>query len=109
MTALCGIARTDGRPNARALARVIEALVPYGPPRRWEGTAGRCEIALCAFGDGGQGGRDQRGALPTSDSGDLVICADIRLHRRKELAAELHTSPGESDAALVLAGYAALG
>jgi asparagine synthase (glutamine-hydrolysing) len=108
MSAICGVVGTDGRPfDAGELAGVVRALRPLGPEEHgtWDGTAGRCGVALGVC----EANVPGRPAAPTqplrSDDSLLCLVADAVLDCRAELLATLPVADRASDAQLILAAY----
>jgi asparagine synthase (glutamine-hydrolysing) len=107
MTAIAGLWRLDGRPDAaQGCARMLEALEIYGPDA--VGTWSDADIGL---------GRrltrilpeDALDRQPLRGAGPSVLVADVRLDNREELSAALNIS-GESlrhlsDANVLLLAY----
>ena len=110
MSAICGVVGLDGRPwSTGDLDGVRRAIAPHGPEAAgaWEGTAGRCGVALAAA---------LRVATPEdrhdnqpaqSESGSLVLVGDLRIDNRSELASMLGVQNTSSipDSSFVLAAY----
>src|SRR5664279_3722444 len=108
MTAIAGLWRFDGRPDAAdGCARMLAAQEMYGPDARGEWSEGG--IAL---------GRRLMRLLPEDKfdrqpliggGGQYVLVADLRLDNREELAAALQIpdamARGMCDAAILLAAF----
>ncbi|HZZ88671.1 MAG TPA: asparagine synthase-related protein [Caulobacteraceae bacterium] len=107
MSAIAGLWRLDGRPDAAAsCARMLDALAPFGPDDAsvWDGG----DVAL---------GRRLKHVLPEDvfdrqplrAPAGLVLVADARLDNREELAAALGLSAADlragSDVDVLLAAY----
>lgn len=101
MTVFSGAVGWAGRPvGLRDLARVADALDPYGARRSWTGELDRCSAALIVHDR-----PDAPSGLAVSGDGRIAVAIDSHLHGRGDLASAVGLDGSSSDADLVLAGY----
>ena len=93
---MCG-ALWQSDASADAMLRgVDEVLAPYGAGRSWTGSLGNWSVALRSFGSE---------AGPHVTASGAVVCADVFLHDRNELADELRAPSGATDVEIIGLGY----
>ena len=106
MTAIAGLWRLDGRPDAApACARMLAAQKIYGPDAVGQWDEGFVAIGRSLFRLLPEDVHDRQPLVGLS--GNIVLVADIRLDNRDELVAALGLAPGRTlcDAAILLAAF----
>ena len=108
MSALAGLWRLDGRPDAaRACVRMLAAQQVYGPHASDHWDDGSLALGRALFRLLPEDVHDRQPLV--SAGGDLVLVADVRLDNREDLAAALGLSPSDMarlcDAAVLLAAF----